>query len=891
MGACGLKSSRKLHNSSEVSKFSSDPRTDTIFLRSEPNLLSPPIFASSRLIRNKSQDSTKNNLSAESLVPHKRSRSKSLLKTEKDIRLIEQALQKHFIFSNLSEYQISAIINEMRLFTFSSQSIIFEQNSIGDYYFVIAAGRVEVLIDMDTVASLSPGDSFGEVALLHDAPRSATTLAAEKTFLWGLSRNEFREVLKKMNFQKYNENLRFVEEFHFFKTLTTKQKETLASCMQAETFQIGAKIVKEGEYGDSMYFIKEGSVVVTQKGNEIRKLFKNEYFGEQALLNNNLRTASVTALENLICLSLNTEDLQGTLGSNLQDIIHINTQRMAFNLDEELKSLTEVQVNKVIIHSKFIKFSKGQVAFTANKKINNIYIILTGRIEGKTSKYKSLDILGSQSLYRDFSFKETLIAAEDTEISEITIQDFENEIDGKLEQVLERNGIIKIIKDMKVFRSLSEPNLQRLARMLTLTKFSKDSVIFSENSFGDCFYVIKTGNVEIKKKNIVVREISRLDYFGERSLLFQKNRSATIVAKTDVECWMLTNSQFSSVIDDQMRKRLLERIEMQDINIEIKDLYFVKVVVQNKTSTHFLCINPSTSKLYILKSMQKNRFINELDQISLIHSKKLMLLVDHYFMVRLLKTHKDSTRLCMLFEYIPGVPFSEVLENQKQSLELNARFYTACLLIILEYLHNRDIIHRYLTLSSIMIDAQGYPILVDLSCSKLIQGRTYTMIGPPHYLPPEVIIGEGYGIPADLWGLGISLYYMIFRKYPFGHNEDDPIQIYQQTLNYRLVFPSKVDPLSKARHLLCELLNKKPSLRGNTEKTKSHPWFIGLNWELLNNKQLKAPFYPNPSEIENDVKLALKKQKPMSETFASYESGPESYICRLNLNKNWDSEF
>jgi cGMP-dependent protein kinase len=45
-------------------------------------------------------------------------------------------------------------------------------------------------------------------------------------------------------------------------------------------------IMKEGEDGDFFYIIKEGSVIVTQQQKEIRKMYRGEFFGEQALLYN-----------------------------------------------------------------------------------------------------------------------------------------------------------------------------------------------------------------------------------------------------------------------------------------------------------------------------------------------------------------------------------------------------------------------------------------------------------------------------------------------------------------------------------------------------------------------------------------------------------------------------
>ena len=55
-------------------------------------------------------------------------------------------------------------------------------------------------------------------------------------------------------------------------------------------------VVQEGEKGEFLYIIKEGSVSCSQKGTEIRVMEKGEYFGEMALLYNTLRTATITCL-------------------------------------------------------------------------------------------------------------------------------------------------------------------------------------------------------------------------------------------------------------------------------------------------------------------------------------------------------------------------------------------------------------------------------------------------------------------------------------------------------------------------------------------------------------------------------------------------------------------
>eukprot|EP00358_Blepharisma_japonicum_P007286 CAMPEP_0202945040 /NCGR_PEP_ID=MMETSP1395-20130829/6001_1 /ASSEMBLY_ACC=CAM_ASM_000871 /TAXON_ID=5961 /ORGANISM="Blepharisma japonicum, Strain Stock R1072" /LENGTH=49 /DNA_ID=CAMNT_0049644619 /DNA_START=1725 /DNA_END=1874 /DNA_ORIENTATION=+ len=48
-----------------------------------------------------------------------------------------------------------------------------------------------------------------------------------------------------------------------------------------------------------------------------------------------------------------------------------------------------------------------------------------------------------------------------------------------------------------------------------------------------------------------------------------------------------------------------------------------------------------------------------------------------------------------------------------------------------------------------MIDEEGYPKLIDFGIAKIVNGRTYTTVGTPHYMAPEVIMGNGYNSAVD----------------------------------------------------------------------------------------------------------------------------------------------
>lgn len=104
-------------------------------------------------------------------------------------------------------------------------------------------------------------------------------------------------------------------------------------------------------------------------------------------------------------------------------------------------------------------------------------------------------------------------------------------------------------------------------------------------------------------------------------------------------------------------------------------------------------------------------------------------------------------------------------------------------------MHERDIIYRDLKPENVMLDEEGYIRLIDFGTAKVVSGRTYTMVGTPHYMAPEVITGKGYTMAADFWSLGVMIYEFLCGVVPFGEEVDEPIEIYEKVLKTRLIYP------------------------------------------------------------------------------------------------------
>jgi len=109
----------------------------------------------------------------------------------------EEFLARVPLFSNCSPDEISAIAAVAREHSFEPGQIIVNQGSAGQAFYLVLAGRVEIIRDGSDLGSFGPGDFFGEMSLLDAAPRSATISAVEPTTCIMLSGWDFRAVLER----------------------------------------------------------------------------------------------------------------------------------------------------------------------------------------------------------------------------------------------------------------------------------------------------------------------------------------------------------------------------------------------------------------------------------------------------------------------------------------------------------------------------------------------------------------------------------------------------------------------------------------------------------------------------------------------------------------------
>lgn len=124
--------------------------------------------------------------------------------------------------------------------------------------------------------------------------------------------------------------------------------------------------------------------------------------------------------------------------------------------------------------------------------------------------------------------------------------------------------------------------------------------------------------------------------------------------------------------------------------------------------------------------------------------------------------------------------------------------------------------------------------MIDMGTAKFLNQksiRTYTIIGTPHYMAPEIITGKGYTFNVDLWSIGVCLYEFMCGGVPYAEDADDPYEIYEEICKKSIVFPGFMKD-RKAKKLIEQMLSKSPEVRlgGSYAALKANSWFDRFDW-------------------------------------------------------------
>jgi putative peptide zinc metalloprotease protein len=235
------------------------------------------------------------------------------------------------VFAALPARALDALVSKLCEEHFAAGAVVLREGEEGDRLFILARGRAEVSTAGPSgptpMATLAPGELFGEIALLDAARRrQATVVALAPLTVLSLAASEFESLLTTHpdiraaieSAAELSLTAKFLKQASPFASVDPGRLRRLAGRVRRRSVAAGETIVRQGDVGDAGYLVRSTRVEVVVSDEEGREralaiLGPGALFGEAALLTAAPRNATVRALEAGEVLVLHRRDLLATM--------------------------------------------------------------------------------------------------------------------------------------------------------------------------------------------------------------------------------------------------------------------------------------------------------------------------------------------------------------------------------------------------------------------------------------------------------------------------------------------------------------------------------------------------------------------------------------------------
>lgn len=777
-----------------------------------------------------------------------------------------QTLIRRFIFILLSFEKLRVLIRNMKVYSLTAGQKIFSEGETCNYYLYLKKGIIEVNRNGEFITHINEGQGFGELSLICAYTPTVSLVAAEDCEVCLLSKADYVRHIKTKLMLKIKSVFQAIQDCKILNKLQDQEQELLINALTCTKFSENQNINKEILTSSALHVVGKGKFGIYNNRRLESEKEKSEYFIQKS-------GDCIKALTKSILFTLNISELDNKLRDSVLQNLYKDSVRTTIRKSKILNQLSSQQQESIVEYIKFADLAKDEkLEKVAKKDLEILVFVIKGEISFDNQVLKSSTCLGVEELYSNSQFPSigNWKANANSKLGIISVSDLEIALGKSLFDSVLYNKILNSLERVEIFNTLSRPAIERLVTTVTEKKFANNESVYQEGQTDNCFYILITGRVKIYKGSNLIRQVENFGYFGQSCLILNSPRSTSVISKGS-SCWVLKKSDILPYISPSVTAAIKRSIIPETISSNLEDFSPTKFLGNGTFGTVALCKDLKSKNNFAMKSIQKS-LISRFDiETHILSEKKTLMFMDHPFVVHLYKTFNSDTRVYFLLEYIQGIEFFDLMNKFKNFDIVEAKFYSACLIEIVEYMHDRKIVYRDLKPENIIIDSDGYPKLVDFGMAKIMKNRTSTSLGTPNYMAPEVVKGQDYGLEADLWSFGVMLYQLITGKLPFGSNTRNPMEIYNEICTKNLDFGLVKN--QQGKDLLEKLLNRAPKKRGNCASIKKSAWFAKTEFDLLLKKRAEVPYKPSqvetkdsPREI-NDFEGFFKKYEKRGEDF------------------------
>ncbi|OHS92893.1 hypothetical protein TRFO_40797 [Tritrichomonas foetus] len=290
-----------------------------------------------------------------------------------------------------------------------------------------------------------------------------------------------------------------------------------------------------------------------------------------------------------------------------------------------------------------------------------------------------------------------------------------------------------------------------------------------------------------------------------------------------------------------------------------------RIIGDGTFSTVKLGVQIFTNQPVAVKIISKSS-LTEQSQIDRLHERiNVIQRLDHPGIIKLIEVIEDETAYYIVLEYCGGGElFDFIIARTRVEEPLAKRFFKQIVLAV-GYCHSQNVIHRDLKPENLLLTENNTVKLIDFGlCNTHADQPLHDRCGSACYIAPEALTtSEYFGIPADIWALGVILYALVDGSLPW--NYQDPNQMFQQITTGSFPMPAGIS--LQCQDMLKGILNPDVSQRFSIDAILMHPWLFGVG----NVFPLPKPSQP-PGTGEPHLNLSLGG-------FSASDVRPEFLLC------------
>jgi len=637
-------------------------------------------------------------------------------KSTQERSLIQSVVKQNFFFDDLCESEIRGFIDAFEPISYPSKSDIITQGQVGDYFYVLAEGRVSFWVDCDQVGTAEKGASFGELALLYACPRAATVKVETNAKLYRVDQTTFRVLLRDQTRRLEKEKIQLLKSIAFLSRISEEDVKRLGGAMSLITFSEGGSLVRKGDAGEAFYIIHQGKVNVTEitvgdtKFKDIT-LVEGDYFGERALITNEPRAANVVGASKGKAFCIDRSTFEKVLGKFSRLIMKSQDQRL-------------------LVRIPFLLFAQ-RFPFSCLLPNSQEGIDVLQSFQLSSKQFEELASLVTD---KTFNTNEHIFdRLHDTKAAIYLLREGSVALSGEKSQIIKPGGFFG--EDALL---LDARHRNPRGRSLSQTKFTPMySACATEKcevgilTLSDCRTIFDTQRlVDTKKlKTMSIKKgVSERD--DEEELEIEAAAvPATTLNRVTTKQWLANTSQ------GMLRGSVKKQVGLKDFDKhsvlgegQFGQVWLVSAHVPGGIGR----------KQFALKS-QKKQDPTRGDSVKAIKREIDVLgLMDHPYIVNLVHSYEDPDHIYILMGLVHGGELFDVIHSEQEDgtwtsgiPESDAKFYAMVIADTLDYIHRKQYIFRDLKPENILIDKDGYPIICDFGfgkfrCTEVLQICTHS---------------------------------------------------------------------------------------------------------------------------------------------------------------------